>query len=97
MDPIAVGLEVFQIQQALGYGRGISQEEALTKAIKAAVIADRRGYIQTVRDDILEKAEELDDDAENDMFEDGPAALLWYAKILDDLLPPEHRLENNDV
>jgi hypothetical protein len=68
--------------------------KALRAAIEAALNMAHRGFIQGTRDDIIEKAVDLDTDEENDMNEDGVASLLWYAKLLDETLPPENRLDN---
>lgn len=69
-------------------------DKAFRAAIEAALNTSHRGFVQGVRDDILEKALDLDNDEDNDMNEDGVASLLSYAKLLDDMLPPENRLEN---
>jgi hypothetical protein len=96
MSPMESGLETFKLQQAMGYHEGIYQEEAMMTAIQAAVETGRRIFIREMRDMLLYKAEELDSDEDNDLFDDGPAALLSYAKDLDEMLPFEQRLENND-
>lgn len=72
-----------------------AQDKAFRAAIEAALNKAHRGFIAGVRDDILDKAEELDIDEDSDLVDDGPAALLSYAKLLDDTLPPEQRLEND--
>lgn len=94
MSPEQAGMEVFGMELLNGGG---NVEAAVRAAIEAAVATAHRGFIQGTRADILEKAEDLDDDEESDLVEDGVAALLWYAKLLDETLPPELRLENNDA
>ena len=80
-------LETFELERTLG----ASEDAAIVKAVEAAVSTYRRSFIVGVRDDLLYKAEELDADEDNDLNEDGPAALIWYAIGIDETLPPEQR------
>jgi hypothetical protein len=68
-------------------------EKAFRAAVSAAVSKSHQGFTIGVLDDILEKAEDLDADPDNDLNEDGVASLIWYAKLLDETLPEELRLE----
>jgi hypothetical protein len=70
-------------------------EKAFRAAIDAAINKAHQGFTIGVLDDILEKAEDLDADPDNDLNEDGVASLIWYAKLLDETLPEELRLEND--
>lgn len=91
MSYLDAGIEAFYMAQELD--TSLDLEGAVRAAIDCAVNTAQRGITRGTRDDILEKAEDLDDNEESDLFEDGPAALLWYAKLLDDMLPPEQRLD----
>lgn len=70
-------------------------DKAFAAAVEAALHRAHQGFIIGTLEDILEKAEDLDADPFNDLNDDGPAALIWYAKLLDETLPEEYRLENN--
>jgi hypothetical protein len=71
---------------------GGNVESAVSACIEVAVATAHRDFVISIRDDILEKAEDLDA-SDNDMNDDGPAALIWYAILLDEILPPELRRE----
>lgn len=71
-----------------------SAKQAMLAAVEAAVATAHRGFIRGTRDDILEKAEDLDADEDDDLNNDGVASLVWYAMLLDETLPPEQRMEN---
>lgn len=90
-SPLEAGLDLYRFEIE---HMGSNHEDALVTAINAAVSTAHRCFTRGTRDDILEKAEDLDDDETNDLNDDGPAALLWYAKLLDETLPHEQRLEN---
>lgn len=90
MNYVDSALEVFHMETQLG----ATDDEALVSAIESAVSSAQRAFIAEVRDDILSKAEELDDDEDNDLVDDGVASLIWYAICLDERLPPEQRKES---
>lgn len=90
MSYVEAGVEVFYLEA----NGDLDTEGAVRAAIEAAVATAHRGFIRGTRDDILEKAEDLDADEGNDLNEDGVASLLWYAKLLDETLPHEQRIEN---
>lgn len=79
----------------------INDPRAYDKAFEAAIASaynmGQQEVIENIREDMIAKAVELDgEDQASDLAEDGVAALLWYAKHLNDMLPPEHQLENRD-
>lgn len=67
-------------------------ETSVRAAIEAAVATARRAWSRDIRDDVMEKSEDLDNDPDCDLNGDGVAALLWYAYLLDEELPPEQQL-----
>lgn len=71
---------------------GVPHETALASAVECAVATANRAFTVGTRDDILEKAEDIDNDEGNGFQDDGPAALIFYAYLLDETLPPELRL-----
>lgn len=82
-------LEVWDMELA----QGGSVKGCMLAAVEAAVATALRGQTIGIRDDILEKAEDIDADEDNDLNEDGPAALIFYAMLLDETLPPEYQKE----
>lgn len=88
MSPVDAGMEAFYIAQAVNG----DLERCVREAIAAGVETAYRAWSQDIRDDVLAKAEALDDDDECDLQEDGVAALLWYGYTLDGALPPEQQL-----
>ena len=91
-SPLASGMEVYFME----HESGTELESAVMRAIEAGVATAHRAFTRATRDDILEKAENMDhswDDLMSELSEDGPAALIWYASLLDETLPPEQRLE----
>lgn len=89
-DYIESAMHVFHLETQLG----ASDDDALRHAFEAAIARSQQYSIVAIRDDILEKAEELDDDETSDLADDGPASLIWYAITLDEMLPLELRREN---
>jgi hypothetical protein len=88
------GIEAYDLEISLGR----DHEAALRSALEAAIHVAWREFYRATRDDILEKAEDMDlssDVLMDDLSTDGPASLIWYAALLDETLPPEQRLDNN--
>lgn len=88
---IDAGVEVFYMEAS----QGLDTEGAVRAAIEAAVATAHRGFTRGTRDDILEKAEDLDateNPGDDSIVFDGAAALMWYAHLLDETLPPEQQL-----
>lgn len=90
MSAVDAAMEVFRMETALG----ATDDDALKSAIESAVAAAHRACMAIVRDDILMQSEALDADEDNDLLDDGVAALIWYAIELDERLPPEMRRES---
>ena len=89
MNYMASAMEVFSISRQMN----TDVERAVREAVEAAINVFHRRVVIGIRDDLMEKAEDLDADYENDLTLDGVASLLWYAYLLDETLPPEYRKE----
>jgi len=89
-DYMTSALEVYSMVQGMTH----DDERALREAIEGAVSVAGRDCLTQIRNDLLILAEGLDADEDNDLNEDGVAALISYAISLDEQLPPEYRMEN---
>lgn len=67
---------------------GADVEDALRKALTSALVTHHRHVTAEIAERAARMAEELDDPDE-DLYEDGPAALLWLAQMLHDMLPAD--------
>lgn len=87
MNSTDSGIEAYRLEMAVSN----DHEVAIRAALEAAIHVARRDFTGSIRDDLMKIAEDLDS-GEDDLAEDGVASLIWYAKNLDDALPPELRL-----
>lgn len=90
-SPIDCGLEAFQLSVAVG----MTPEEALRTALGATEQAAHIAALASTRDILLETAEDIDEQEDCDLYDDGPASLIFAAIAIDEVLPPELRKEPN--
>lgn len=91
MNSTQSGIQAYELEIILGH----DHETALRAALEASIHVARREFTRGTRADILEKAEDLDateNPGDDSIVFDGAAALIWYAELLDETLPPEQRL-----
>jgi len=95
-DYKTAGLQAYDLEKIMRN----DTRSAIEIAIEAAVATASRAWTKATRDDILEKAEDMDvsdgGTTMDDLSTDGPASLIWYASLLDETLPYEDQLENDD-
>jgi hypothetical protein len=85
------GMDVYGLNIQLGATQG----DSVLSAIEAAVQAAQRTFTRETRDDLLVRAEAIEADYGSQLYDDGVAALIWYAACLDETLPYEEQLEND--
>lgn len=68
---------------------GTEEAEARARAIVSALASQDRHTRADVAEMAARMAEELDDGDDDDMATDGPAALLWLVKTIQDTLPQD--------
>lgn len=90
MNPREVGLEAYELALAVA----MTPEQALHTGIDAAVRSAVFSTMTEIRDNLLITAEEIDANEDNDLNDDGPASLIWFAMTVDDVLPPEKQKGN---
>lgn len=71
-------------------------ESSLEDVISAAIVSARIDWLKQERERLLSLAEDLDEDEDNDLNDDGVAALIWAAKIINDDLPVDERIEYSE-
>lgn len=67
---------------------GADIEDALRKALESALVTHERHVTSEIAERAAKMAEDLDEPGE-DLYDDGPAALLWLAQVLQDMLPKD--------
>lgn len=81
-------LDAATVTATLELQLGADIEDALRKALEAALITHERHLTSEWAERVAHMAEDIDD-PEEDMYEDGPAALMWLARVLHDMLPAD--------
>jgi hypothetical protein len=74
----------------LEFSMGTSADDVMENVVEAVIEAQSREMLRNIRDWICAEAEALDGQ-ESDLNEDGVAALLWFARELDEEIPMEVR------
>lgn len=70
---------------------GADMPDALRKALESALATHEWHVTSEVAERAAQMAVELDD-PEAELYDDGPAALLWLAQVLHSMLPPDPRV-----
>jgi hypothetical protein len=69
---------------------GADVEDAMRKGLESALGLHERHVLAETAERAVQMSEELEEDGyRDDLFDDGPAALLWLAQVLHDMLPPD--------
>lgn len=69
---------------------GADVQEAILKGLESALGLHERHVLSEVAERAAQMSEKLEEDGcHDDLFDDGPAALLWLAQVLHDMLPPD--------
>jgi len=86
-SPVAAGLEAYELALAVG----LTHDVAIMTALGATEQTTRINCLTGTRDNLLWMAEEIDANEELDLNVDGPASLIFAAKVINDVLPPEQQ------
>ena len=82
---LAAAMETYRLELEHFAGH----ETALGRSIASALAAQDRATRAELAEMAAKLAEELDEDDDDDLFDDGPAALWWFAKAIMDTLPQD--------
>ncbi len=83
-DILAAAEETCLLELAAGASESIARLRAIGAALAAQDLRTRAEMVQQ----IIRLAEQLDDD-DDDLACDGPAALLWFARAIQETLPQD--------
>lgn len=83
-DILSAAVETAHLELQLG----ADIQSALRKALEAALATHERHVTSEIAERAMMMASEIED-PDADLFDDGPAALLWLAQVLQEMLPPD--------
>lgn len=90
MTPLPPGVLAAAIQTYhLELSMGIEPQVAMERAVASSLAAQDRATRAELAETAAKLAEGLDEDDDDDLFDDGPAALWWFAKAIMDTLPQD--------
>ncbi len=90
MRPVPFGILAAAVQTYnLEIGLGAEHDEAVKRAIESALTAWQLDVWDDAARKAIQMAEELDDSDDDDLATDGPAALLWLAREIQQTLPQD--------